>query len=156
MITFIDLGPIATVHLFLRVPVPMDGGGWAWGEMPGYAGTIAREFGYSALECTALVHTYGRTMGQLLQRLRQVDRYTITARGPLTGKVVGMREYQWSIADRAFLPVGEYLCGWRSAMRAYFDQTGELFDGQHFSPRGTLAQSACWVDGTPSPLAHAA
>ena len=152
MITFIDLGPKATVHVALKVPVPMVGGGWAWGEMAGYAGVLARDFAYSAQECKALVHTYGRIMGQLLQRLRQTDRFTVTARGPITGKVLGLREYQWIPVAREFEPVGEYLCGWRAAMRCYFDMTGERFD-DHFDPQpALLAESPCWA----LPLASAA
>lgn len=145
MITFIDLGPKATVHLLLQVPVTMGHGGWAWGELPAYAGILAREFAYSALECAALIHTYGRTVGRLLQSAAHPDRFLVTARGPITGKVLGMREWQWSALSREFTPAGEYLCGWRAGLRSYFELTGELFSAEGFHARTgghlTVAQS---------------
>ncbi|MGW5636954.1 hypothetical protein [Streptomyces sp. NPDC003832] len=135
MITFIDLGPKATAHLFLRIPVPLSGGGWAWGESPAFKGVLGRDFVYSADECKAVIHAYGRSMGMLLQRLRQVDRFTITAKGPVTGSTLGLREYQWAPVEREFQPAGEYMCGWRSAVKTYFVQTGELFPHQRFEAR---------------------
>lgn len=137
MITCIDLGPMATVHLFLKVPVPLAGseGSWGWGELPQHRGVMAREFAYDAHECSALVHTYGRAMGRLLQTDKRPDRFTITARGRMTGKVAGLREWQWDPGAREFRPAGEYLCGWRSGLRAYFDQTGELFGHPKFVAR---------------------
>ncbi|MGX1133228.1 hypothetical protein RKD49_005418 [Streptomyces glaucescens] len=134
MITFVDLGPKATVHLFLKVPVVMSGLNWTWGELPKYAGLLAREYAYSAHECASVVHTYGRTMGRLLQR-QGPDRFMITARGPVTGNVLGIREWQWAAEPQEFRPVGEYLCGWRSAVKAYFELTGELFSHCRFDAR---------------------
>lgn len=131
MITFIDLGPKATVHLLLSVPVPLQGGGWHWGELAAYAGILAREFAYSADECRALVSAYGLTLGRLLQR-RPPDRFQITARGPVTGRVLGLREWHWSAELRDFRPAGEYLCGWREAVKVMYQQTGHLFEGQRF------------------------
>lgn len=137
MITFVDLGPTATVHLFLKVPVPLGGSdrGWGWGELPQYMGVMAREFAYDARECAALVHTYGRTLGRLLQTDKRPDRFTITARGSITGMVLGLREWQWAPDAREFRAAGEYLCGWRASLRAYFEQTGELFGHPKFMAR---------------------
>lgn len=148
MITFIDLGPKATVYLSLKVPVPLSSGGWSWGELPQFAGILAREFAYTARECAAVVHSYGRIIGQLLQSELRPDRFTITARGPVTGKVCGMREWQWAATQHEFEPAGEYLCGWRSGLRDYFQLTGELFSETAFRARtadlSVIAQSPCW------------
>ena len=134
MITFIDLGPKATVHLFLTVPVPLAHGGWTWGELAEFPGVLAREFAYTAEECRDLVHAYGRHMGERLQK-RDANRFTLCARGPITGMVLGHREWQWDAAARAFRAVGEYLCGWRPAVKALYLQTGYLMSGQRFNAR---------------------
>jgi hypothetical protein len=150
MITFMDLGPKATAYLYLKVPVPMDGNSWTWGELPAYAGVLAREFVYTAQECAALIHAYGRILGTLLQSAAQPDRFTLTARGPITGKVLGLREWQYDGASHAYVPAGEYLCGWRASLRSYFEMTGELWGSQHFDAREggltVLAQSPCWAN----------
>lgn len=132
MIAYADLGPMSTVHLFLRIPVPLAAGGWAWGELPRYGGVLAREFAYSAHECRSLVQTYGRSITRIATRIELGDRFTVGARGPVTGLWVGLREWQWSVDLRDFRPVGEYMCGWRPAVRAYWEQTGELFERKRF------------------------
>lgn len=148
MITFMDLGPKVTAHLFLKVPVPLDGNSWAWGELPAYAGVLAREFVYTSHECAAAIHAYGRIVGQLLQRDSRPDRFTITARGPITGKVLGLREWQYDAVSHEYAPAGEYLCGWRASERRYFELTGELWGAPEFHARehglSVLAQSPCW------------
>jgi len=153
MITFMDLGPKATAHLYLRVPVAMDGSSWSWGELPAYAGVLAREFVYTAAECAALIHAYGRVIGRLLQSAALPDRFTITARGPITGKVLGLREWQYDAASHEYEAAGEYLCGWRAAIRSYFELTGELWGEQHFDARerglSVVAQSPCWAEPAP-------
>lgn len=135
MITFIDLGPLATVHLFLRVPTPLHAGGWTWGELPALAGVLAKEFAYTADECASLVHTYGRNMTRVLTRRQLGDRFTIVAKGPKTGLTLGLREWEWSPELRDYRRAGEYLCGWREAVKALYLQTGELFKDQHFEAR---------------------
>jgi hypothetical protein len=135
MITFIDLGPMATVHLFLRVPRPLQAGGWSWGELPGMAGVLAKEFAYTAGECTSLVHTYGRNMTRMLAQGQLGDRFTIVAKGPKTGLTLGMREWEWSTELRDYRRAGEYLCGWREAVKALYLQTGELFTDCRFEAR---------------------
>lgn len=148
MIVFLDLGPRATVHLLMKVPVAMNGGGWAWGEMPGYAGVLAREFAYNGQECTALVRTYGRMVGRLLQSGVRPDRFQILARGKTTDFLLGMQEWEWAADTHEFRPVGEYLCGWRDALRKYFGATGELPPHGTFRAR-MVAQSPCWVARSP-------
>jgi hypothetical protein len=140
VITFVDLGPVPTVHLFLRVAVPLGNQGWTWGELPQYAGCLAREFAYTAAECASLVHTYGRTMAQLLPRNVTGDRFSILAKGPVTGLTLGIREWQWSADIRDFRPVGEYLSGWREACKAYYVKTGELFHHRRFDPSVRMAE----------------
>lgn len=165
MITFLDLGPKATVHLMLKVPVPLGDDGWTWGELPAYAGVLAREFAYNARECAALVHAYGRILGRLLQIDIRPDRFCIQARGKVTGFLLGLQEWQWAPDIGEFRPAGEYLCGWRDALRKYFDKTGELPPIGGFRAR-MIAQSPCWVAQSPeqpapasaraAPLRHAA
>jgi hypothetical protein len=133
MITFADLGPVPTVHLFLRVPVPMPTGGWTWGQTLRYEGVLARDYAYSAAECRALVHTYGRTIQRVVSRRELGDRYTVLARGPVTGMVLGLQEWDWCQDMHDYRPAGEYLCGWREAARQYFEVTGELIDRKRFS-----------------------
>ena len=132
MITFADLGPVPTVHLFLRVPVPLPAGGWTWGELPRYAGVLAREFAYSARECESLVHTFGRTMTRITPSRALGNRFMIVARGPVTGLTLGMREWQWSDDLHDYKRAGEYLCGWREAIRAYYRKTGESLEDKRF------------------------
>ncbi|MFE1763076.1 hypothetical protein ACFW81_02470 [Streptomyces angustmyceticus] len=140
VVAVVALGSVPTVHLFVRVPVPMASGGWNWGELPGYTGALAREFAYSALECAALVGAYGRTMTRVLSRRELGDRFTICARGPVTGMVLGLREWEWSADRRDYRAVGEYLCGWREAVRAYYVKTGEFAERQRFvATSSTLA-----------------
>jgi len=156
MVTFVDLGPRSTVHLFLSVPVTRTSESWSWGELPGFTGALAREYAYTAHECQSVVHAYGRLAGVILQRKNQ-ERFTITARGPITGRMLGTREWKWSSSAHAYEPAGEYLCGWRSALRAYFDLTGELFDsasGFRANPVGL--PMVLQEPGATSHLAHAA
>ena len=132
MITFLDLGPKPTAHLFLKVPVPMGTSGWSWGDLPRLAGCLAKEYAYTAAECMALVHAYGRTISRIVTRA-EAPRFTIVARGPVTGRILGMRE--WQAQRGEYEPVGEYLCGWKAAVRAYWEATGILFEGKGFDAR---------------------
>ncbi|AUG87319.1 hypothetical protein HOS59_gp55 [Streptomyces phage Rowa] len=134
MITFVDLGPMPTVHLFLRVPVPLDAGGWTWGEHVRFPGVLAREFAYTADECESLVHTYGRTVTRIMSGPVLGERFMITARGPQTGMTLGMREWHYSEDLGDYKRVGEYMCGWREAIKALYLKTGELFVGKRFCP----------------------
>jgi hypothetical protein len=42
--------------------------------------------------------------------------------------IVGIREWSWCTSERDYVPVGEYLCGARDAIRSYWETTGELFN----------------------------
>lgn len=120
---------VPSVHLRLRVPVGMpNGGGWAWGALDALPGDLGSELALNARECQALVQTYGRTMTRVLSRAQLGDRFRVCAWGRTTGLIIGMREWAWSTSDRDYVPVGEYLCGWREALRSYWQHTGELFD----------------------------
>lgn len=132
MITFADLGPVPTVHLFLRVPVPLDHGGWRWGEHPRAQGCMVREYAYNARECQALVMVYGRMTPTLLDRQSLGPRFSVMARGPVTGMVLGLAEWAWSASERAFTQSSEYMCGWRPAARTYYVKTGQLIERQRF------------------------
>jgi len=132
MITFADLGPVPTVHLFLRVQVPLLQGGWKWGEHAKAAGCLAREYAYSARECRALVMAYGRMVPKVFGQRALGERFGIMAKGPVTGMVLGLAEWRWSPAERDFTPCGEYLCGFRPAARTYYGKTGELIERQKF------------------------
>lgn len=125
----------STIDLFLRVCVPLAAGGWSWGHVEPYADALAREYIYSAKECEDAVHTYGRNMPRVASHGALGERFSICARGPVTGLWVGMREWAWSVSRREYRPVGEYMCGWRSAERAYWEKTGELFSRKRFSAR---------------------
>lgn len=137
MITFVDLGSTAHVHLFLLVPRPLPAGGWTWGEHPAYPGRLAKEFAYSARECRSLVQTYGRTMTRIMSGGQLGDRFRVYARGRSTGMVLGIREWEWSPISRDYVPVGEYMCGWREAIKAYYVRTGEIFSDKRFSALST-------------------
>lgn len=135
MITFADLGPVPTVHLFLRVPVPLNAGGWTWGELPPYEGVLAREYVYSQRECEAVVKTYGRMIGTIGAMRKCLGvRYSVMAKGPVTGMVLGLGEWSWSAVDKSYAQSGEYLCGFRRGARAYWEATGTLIERQKFSP----------------------
>ncbi len=101
------------------------------------AGVLAKEFAYTADECASLVHTYGRTVTRVLTRGQIGDRFTIVAKGPKTGLTVGLREWEWSPELRDYKRAGEYLCGWREAVKALYLQTGELFTQCRFEARAT-------------------
>lgn len=132
MITFIELGPKPTIHLLLRVPVSLPSGGWSWGELQRFAGVLAKEYAYTADEVRALVHTYGRMIARMICR-SEADRFSIMARGPVTGRTLGIRE--WSLSHGEYEPAGEYLCGFRAAAKAYFETTGQLITSQRFDAR---------------------
>ncbi|MFE3409418.1 hypothetical protein ACFXMT_14110 [Streptomyces mirabilis] len=48
---------------------------------------------------------------------------------------LGLREWEWSAELRDYKPAGEYMCGWKEAVKAYYLRTGELFINQRFDPR---------------------
>jgi len=148
MVTFLELGPRDTVHISLKVPVDLPGGGWTWGDLPEFAGVLAREFCYDGDECGALVRSYGRVLGEMLQRAIRPDRFQILARGKVTSFLLGLQEWQWSSDAGMFKPVGEYLCGWRDALKGYLMKMGELPPEGTFRAR-MVAQSACWVAQSP-------
>ncbi|MFF7408673.1 hypothetical protein [Streptomyces lydicus] len=137
MVAFIDLAPVPTISLFLAVPVAIAEGGWKWGELPRYAGELAREYVYTAAECAALVASYGRAMAALI-RTSEADRFCITARGRVSGLMVRRAEWAWNTYARAYVPDGEPIDGWRAASRAYWMATGEFIDRQRFTARRGL------------------
>jgi hypothetical protein len=95
---------------------------------------MVREYAYNAREVRALVMTYGRMAPVVLGGRRSLgDRFSIVAKGPVTGLVVGLAEWAWSAADKAFVPSGEYMCGFRPAARTYYVKTGVLIERQEFS-----------------------
>jgi hypothetical protein len=157
MITFVDLGPTAHVHLYVLAPRPLPDGGWSWGELPGFAGVVAKEYAYSARECRSLVQTYGRTITRVLTSRQIGDRFRVYARGRSTGNMLGMREWVWSPVRHDFEPVGEYLCGWREAIQAYYRLTGQVFSEKRFEARPLMSAAPTLVP-LPSrcPLASAA
>lgn len=135
MITFVDLAPLAHVRILLRVPVPLATGGWTWGVADVHPDDLAREWAYTDAETRSLVHVYGRTVGRVMSRPELGDRFRISAFGLTTGLCVGLREYEWSTEAREYRPVGEYLSGWREAIRAYYLKTGEFFEEKRFTAR---------------------
>lgn len=131
MRTFADLGPRPTVHIFLRVPVPLPSGGWTWGEHPRYRGAMVREYAYNAHECRSLVMSYGRVLGNVL-RTAEADQFAISAKGPVSQMEVGRQQWEYSPVTRTYMPVGEYQDQWKLAARIYFERTGELIHRQKF------------------------
>jgi hypothetical protein len=95
---------------------------------------MVREFAYNARECQAVVHTYGRIVPYSIGRKTLGDRFSIYAKGPLTGMTVGLREWAWSPALHEYEPVGEYMCGWRAAIKVHWANTGEMFERRRFDP----------------------
>ncbi|MGW4986284.1 hypothetical protein ACWEQ3_01355 [Streptomyces mirabilis] len=128
--------PSPTVLIYLRVPVPLASGGWAWGESEAYRGALAREYAYTAHEVRSLVHSYGRILKEAAhvsgRRAALGERFSIVAKGRVTGLTVGLREWEWSRPERAYVRTGEYLDGWRQAVRAYWQQTGTLLSSLSF------------------------
>lgn len=139
MVAVVALGPVPTVHLFVRVPVALTTGGWTWGEHSALPGALAKDFAYDADECAALVHTYGRTLTRIMTRRQIGVRFTICARGPVTGLVLGLREWEWSADLGDYRRVGEYMCGWREASRAYYLRTGQFVDRARFKSPAAVA-----------------
>ncbi|MFF1812415.1 hypothetical protein ACFVXW_25440 [Streptomyces sp. NPDC058251] len=74
-------------------------------------------------------------MTRMLTQSQLGDRFTIVAKGPKTGLTLGMREWEWSTELRDYRRAGEYLCGWREAVKALYLQTGELFTDCRFEAR---------------------
>jgi hypothetical protein len=131
----------------------MSGGGWTWGEHVNFPGVLAAEYAYSARECQSLVQAYGRTMTRIMTRSVLGDRFSVVARGPVTGMVLGYREWAWSTALRDWEPAGDYMDGWREAVRQFYELTGELIERRRFSPlaQGVLT-SIPRQAGTRAPL----
>jgi hypothetical protein len=126
--------PTPTADLYLFVPGPLGQGSWAWSEHPRWPGVLAREYVYSAREASALVRVYARTMaGQIPPR--EATRFTVLARGRVTGLVLTRDEWEWSQRDRAYVPYGEPWNTWRSASRAYYEITGSRIESKKFRPR---------------------
>ncbi|MFC9620237.1 hypothetical protein ACFTXM_09635 [Streptomyces sp. NPDC056930] len=67
------------------------------------------------------------------------NRFSICARSTVTDSLLGLREWQWSPDTHGYVLAGEYLCGWRDGVRAYYLKTGEFIEREHFSAaRGVL------------------
>lgn len=131
MVAFIDLAPVPTANLFVMVPVALADGGWAWGELPRFAGVLAREYVYSAAECAALVKSYGRMVAAMIKPY-EADRFCLTARGRVTGMILYRAEWVWNQYARGYVPDGEALDGWKVAARAHWEATGELVGSLRF------------------------
>lgn len=136
MITNVDLGPVPTVILSLKVHVPLGTGGWAWGQLPWLPDQMARDYVYNAHECESLVHTFGRMVPLMWTAKELGESFMICARGPVTGLAVGLREWAYDPVQRAYLATGDYMCGWREAARSYYRKTGEVFEGRKFDAQG--------------------
>jgi hypothetical protein len=124
-----------TVDLFLRIPVPMERGGWTWGEHPRFPGTLAAEYAYSGKEGCDLVRTYAVTVARLL-RPAEADRFSVYARGRVTGMITAQDEWVWSPGRHAYRSTSE--TPWdtsQAAIRRYFELTGVLITRQKFRAR---------------------
>lgn len=118
-----------TVDLFLFIPAPIDGGGWAWGEHARFAGVLASEYVYSAREAVALVRAYATTMSRLI-RPYEAERFIVLARGRVTGMVLARDEWHWGAG--VYEPSDEPWETWRAAARRYFEITGRMIERQRF------------------------
>jgi hypothetical protein len=132
MVAFIDLAPVPTALVFLAVPVAIEGGGWAWGELKRFAGVLAREYVYSAHEVAAVVSTYGTMLTRMI-KTSEADKFCITVRGRVTGCLLWRAEWAWDDHLHSYEPYGDPIDGWREAARAYWNITGELISNQKFS-----------------------
>ncbi|MEU9560324.1 hypothetical protein [Streptomyces fumanus] len=135
MITFVDLEPMAHIRLELKVPQPLPAGGWTWAQPDAYPDELARDYAYSDAEARSLVHTYGRIIPVVLSHKAIGDRFRVCAWGVTTGLCVGIREWGWFAEVKEYRPVGEYLSGWKEAIRAYYRLTGEVFEEKRFHAR---------------------
>jgi hypothetical protein len=124
-----------TVDLVLCIPVPMERGGWAWGDHPRFPGLLASEYAYNGREFSALVRTYAVTMARLLKPA-EADRFAVYARGRVTGMMTARDEWVWSPGRHAFRPTSDQ--PWdasQAAIRRYFELTGVLISRQKFRAR---------------------
>jgi hypothetical protein len=161
MISYVDLAPMAHISIMLKVTMPLQAGGWTWGESDTLPSELAREYGYSDGEARSLVHTYGRTVATVMPRKELGDRFRIYAWGVTTEICVGIREWAWSADAREYRPVGEYLSAWKQAIRAYYVRTGQYYEDKKFSARSGLALAPdlsrlpTFLNGIPAPRAAA-
>lgn len=123
--------PTPTVALSVAIPVPLSKGGWAWGEHPRFAGVLAEEYAYDGREMCALVRAYAVTLARLI-RPSEASRFTVMARGLVTGVAVARDEWQWSEGRHAFRPTGDPWDTSRAAIKRYWELTGELFTRRRF------------------------
>lgn len=127
--------PTPTTDLYLFVPGPLGHGSWAWAEHPRWPGVLASDFAYSAREASALVRVYARAMADQISP-REAPRFTVLARGRVTGLVLARDEWEWHQRDREYAPTDDEPWNtWRSASRVYYEMTGTRIETKKFRPR---------------------
>lgn len=89
--------------------------GWAWGEIPRYAGVLASESVHSESEAVAVARAYAVTMSRLL-RPRDAERFVILLRS--AGGQVMCRD-EWRYVEGAFRPTGAPWSVWISDVGAH-------------------------------------
>lgn len=130
-----DLEPVPHIRLVLKVPQPLPAGGWTWAQPVEYPDELARDYAYSDRECRSLVHAFGRIVPMVVPHRVLGARFRVCAWGVTTGMLVGMREWEWSADAKQYRPAGEYLSGWREAIRAFYRLTGEFYEEKRFQTR---------------------
>lgn len=130
--THID--PTPTTDLYLFVPGPLGHGSWAWAAHPRWPGALAHEYAYNAREACALVRTYATTMARLIPP-REAPRFTVLARGRVTGLVLARDEWEYFPRERSYFPIGDPWDSWKTAARRYYEITGRFIERQKFRPR---------------------
>lgn len=126
--------PTPTTDLYLFVPGPLGHGSWAWAEHPRWPGALAHEYAYSAREASALVRAYATTMSRLIPP-REAPRFTVLARGRVTGLVLARDEWEYFPRERSYFPIGDPWDSWKTAARRYYEITGRFIERQKFRPR---------------------
>jgi hypothetical protein len=95
---------------------------------------LASDYAYSGHEASALVRAYATTMARLI-RPREANRFTLLARGRVTGLVLARDEWEWRTYEHAYAPTGEPWNTFKAAARRYWEITGTLADRRCFRPR---------------------
>jgi hypothetical protein len=96
---------------------------------------LASDYAYSAREASALVRVYARAMADQISP-REAPRFTVLARGRVTGLVLARDEWEWHQRDREYAPTDDEPWNtWRSASRVYYEITGTRIETKKFRPR---------------------
>lgn len=66
---------------------------------------------------------------------REAPRFTVLARGRVTGLVLARDEWEYFPRERSYFPIGDPWDSWKTAARRYYEITGRFIERQKFRPR---------------------